>query len=103
MRKIIFTLLMLFSISAFAISLTDARSSGMVAENDKGYIEAIVNTSEVQDLVSEVNTKRYAEYQRIASDTGTSLAEVEKLSAQKIIGSLPVGNLIKINGQVIKK
>ncbi len=103
MKKIIFILLVLFPTFAHAISLSEARSSDMVAENDRGYIEAVNNSPEIQNLVNEVNAKRQAEYQRIASDTNTNLSEVEKLSAQRIIDSLPAGSMVKINGRMSKK
>ena len=103
MRKIIFILLVLFPAFAYAISITEARSSGMIAENDHGYIEAVNNSPEIQNLVNEVNTKRRVEYQKIADNTGTSLRDVETLSAKKIIDSLPTGSLLKIDGQLTKK
>jgi uncharacterized protein YdbL (DUF1318 family) len=103
MRKIIFMIVTCLPMIAFSMTLGEARASGMVAENDHGYIEAIVNSDEVASLVNEVNAKRREEYMRIAKNTGTSLEEVEKVSAKKIIDTLANGTLIKVNGQLSKK
>ena len=103
MRKLLLPFLILFPLIAFAMSLTEARNGGYIAENDHGYVEVVISNQDVLALANEVNSKRKAEYTKIAEQTGTSLNEVEIVSAKKIWQSLASGNLIKINGLVSKK
>ena len=103
MKKLLLAFFLLLPIYAWALSLSEARSQGLVAENDHGYIEAVVNRSDVSALVNEVNSKRKNEYARIAGQTNASIDEVESISAKKIIEALPSGSLVKINGTLSKK
>ena len=73
-----------FAVSAMALDLQSARSSGMVKENSDGYIEAVQSTSEVNALVSEVNGKRKKEYERISKENGQSVDVVGKLAAEQL-------------------
>ena len=91
---------------AMAISLDDAKASGVVGETTSGYLEAVVKnpTEEVKSLVREINTKRKIKYQEIAAQTGSSLADVEKLAALKAIEKTSPGFFVKSkNGTWIKK
>lgn len=74
--------------SASALTLSEARSSGLVAEKPSGYIEACSEAAEVAQLVSEVNAKRQASYQKIANQNGVEAALVAKKSAKKIQSKL---------------
>jgi len=103
MKKLLFIFTMLIPMFAFALDLAGARSSKLIAENDHGYIVALSDSSEVKQLVDEVNSKRRAEYQKIANQTATSITEVEHVSAQKIFNSIPNGTKIITNGQVSEK
>ena len=100
MKKLLFLITLVLPMFAFAISLSEARSAKLVAENDHGYLVSLSNTKEVEQLVNEVNSKRRAEYEKIASNTAASLAEVEQISAEKILSTLAPGSKIIINGQL---
>lgn len=103
MKKLLFLLVLISPMFAFAVSLSDARSEKLVAENDHGYLVALSNSQEVTQLVNEVNSKRRAEYEKIAISTAANLSDVEKISAQKIFNSLAPGCKIIIDGQITEK
>ena len=46
-----------FSFSAWAISLDDAKSQGLVGEDSSGYLGLVVNNSEAKAVVDEINAK----------------------------------------------
>lgn len=76
---------------AFALELHDARAQGLVGERADGYVEGMANAGGVASLVTDVNSKRKAEYARIAKEKGQTVDVVAKLAAQQIIGGLEPG------------
>lgn len=70
---------------AYALDLHSARASGVVAETSEGYIKAVKPSAEVDALVSEVNAKRRAEYERISKQNGQPVDVVGKLAAPQIM------------------
>lgn len=83
---------LLVALPAWALSLQEARSSGMVGEKLDGYVAALKNTPEVSSLVTEVNARRKQEYARISSQNGQPVDVVAKLAAQEVINKLPKGS-----------
>ena len=75
---------LLISASALALDLHSARSSGAVVELPTGYIKAAKLSPEVDALVTDVNAKRKAEYERIAKEKGSSVEAVAAVAAQEI-------------------
>lgn len=102
MKKLIpfIAALTLYSVSVFAdLSLEDAKSRGLVGEDASGYIAAVSSpTREVRVLVSSVNDKRRAEYERIADSNNISLSDVEVLAGKKAIEKTASGNYIRLPG-----
>lgn len=82
----------LFAFPAFALDLHQARNAGMVGEKSDGYITALKPSPDVSALVSDVNTKRQQEYQRISQQNRQPVDVVAKLAAMQIIGKLDAGN-----------
>lgn len=100
MRFILALLLMLAAFPAQALSLSEARSEGLVGETPQGYIAPVGTPSaEVRSLVNEVNSARRAEYQVIAGKTGSSLQQVEAVTGQRIYQQVPAGTYLMIDGQ----
>lgn len=94
----------IISSSAFALSLDEAKSKGMVGETVRGYLEAVAGQNEeVTALVKDINSKRKVEYQAIAQKNGTSLQAVELLAGKKAIEKTPAGQYVKTNGGWQKK
>ena len=83
------------------MSLADAKQQGLVGEQYDGYLGVVTSTSfsAVQSLVTSVNTKRRAEYQRIAKTNAISVADVEALAGQKALKKTLPGNYVKAQGQ----
>jgi len=86
MKKILLSAVLLFvSINAaWALSLQEARSQGLVIERADGYVEAAQLSPEVVALADEVNAKRKAEYERISKENGQPVEVVAKLAAEQI-------------------
>jgi hypothetical protein len=84
---------------ASALSLEEARSSGLVGETARGYIAPVqAPTPEVTQLVNQINAGRRTEYDRIARSTGTPIEQVEQRAAQKIYDQLPRGTYVQAAG-----
>ena len=70
-------LLVLAFQGAWAIDLQTAKEQGLVGEANTGYLAAVGTPSaEVRDLITEVNAKRKAEFERTAQKTGATLVQV---------------------------
>jgi uncharacterized protein YdbL (DUF1318 family) len=69
---------------ASALTLSEARSAGLVAELPSGYLKACRETAAVSQLVAEINAKRRAVYQKIANQNGVDESLVAEKSAKKI-------------------
>ncbi|GAA6183365.1 hypothetical protein NBRC116595_06130 [Aliiglaciecola sp. NS0011-25] len=94
---------LLFCSAVFALELDDAKQSGLVGEQDNGYLGAVVNRSDVMELVGEINVKRKAKYIELANKNNISLAQVEKLAAKKAFEKTAKGHYIKYDGDWVKK
>ncbi len=68
----------------YALDLQSARANGAVVEQSNGYIKAAKQSPEVEALVADVNSKRRAEYQRIAKEKGSSVDAVAAVAAAEI-------------------
>ncbi len=106
MKKTLFiliTALLITCQSAFALDLQTAKAQGLVGETLTGYLAPVKATPEVQQLVKTINTKRKAQYKKIAQRNGTSLQAVEQLAGKKAIEKTPPGQFIKTGGGWQKK
>lgn len=88
---------------AFALSLDEAKSKGLVGETPSGYLEVVQSNAEASSLAHEVNSKRREHYQEIAKKNGTPLKAVEELAGKKAIEKTVRGNYVKVNGAWVKK
>lgn len=85
--------------NAWALSLQDAKAQNLVGEQANGYLGAPTSSSaEVNYLITDINAKRKAEYERIANSTGTPLSTVESMAGQKAIADTLSGRYIKPSG-----
>lgn len=90
--------------AAYALSLDEARSSGLVGERPDGYVGVVSSTPDAEQLASSVNAARKEEYQKIAAKNGQAIDVVEKLAAAKIFQNIPGGTFVLgANGQWAKK
>lgn len=95
---------LVFSSSLWALDLHDAKAQGLVGETISGYLAPVGSvTPEITALVNSVNTQRNAQYQRIASQNGIAVSDVEALAGKKAIEKSAPGHYVNIAGQWQKK
>ena len=103
-KLLVFAAGILLSLNAFAISLQDAKSQGLVGEQANGYLGVIKSEPQATAVAKEVNAKRKAHYEKIARKNGISTSEVAKLAAQKAMKATKRGQYIKdSSGKWLKK
>jgi len=90
----VMSLSLLMALPAFALDLSQAKSSGQVGETNTGYIAAIKPSEEVDALVANINSQRKAQYQKIAKKNGISLQQVEARAGVKALEKTPTGEYI---------
>lgn len=89
---------------AFAIDLQTAKSQGLVGELSSGYLAAVETPSaDVKALITDVNVKRKAKYQEIATRNNITLKDVEELAGKKAIEKSKAGSFVKDGGSWKKK
>ena len=91
------------SFSAWAISLDDAKNQGLVGEDSSGYLGLVVQNAEAEAVVDDINTKRKAQYLKLAKKNNLSLSQVEALAAAKTIEKTQSGHYVEVNGNWVKK
>lgn len=93
----------LFSTFAFAIELDTAKEKGLVGEQQNGYLGVVVESREVMELINDINAKRKAKYQELATKNGITLEQVEILAAKKAYEKTKSGHYLQVNGQWLRK
>ncbi len=91
-------LLALLSASlAWALSLDEAKNSGLVGEQHNGYLGIVVArpSVELKHLVEEINSKRREVYQQIAQRNDLSLEAVTTLAGRKAVKKTAAGNYVQ--------
>lgn len=91
--------------AALAGPLEDAKAAGLVGEQPDGYLGTVPANppADVTALVRDINGKRQAAYQDIATRNNTSVEAVGQLAAQKIYNEAKPGTFLMVNGRWIKK
>lgn len=88
---------MALSLSAFALTLEEAKSQGLVGEQPSGYLGVVGASTPVLDtLVKDINQKRRSAYEAIAQRNGTQLGAVEQLAGKKAIEQTPAGQYVRL-------
>jgi len=89
-----------------ASSLSQPKADGLIGEQADGYLGLVVANApaDIKKLVAEINAKRKAGYQEIATKQGTSLSEVEKVGGNTAYEKTLRGNYFRdANGVWHKK
>lgn len=105
-RVIWIMLLLLVSLPAWALSLDQAKSQGLVGEQVNGYIGIVTSTpsSELRSLVTNVNQQRRTLYQRSAHEASVTLDVFEIRAGQRLQERAKAGEYIQDqNGQWRRK
>lgn len=88
---------------AVALDLKNAKAQGLIGETKTGYLAPVKSSSQVQQLVTSINAKRKAHYQKISKRNKTALSAVEQLAGKKAMSKTPAGQYVKMNGAWKKK
>lgn len=93
------------ALPAYAIDLDTAKAQGLVGEKPDGLLGIVGSpSSELQTLVSSVNSRRMAIFRDVAAKNGQSLAAVQAVSGDEFIARTPAGQYVmNRSGQWIKK
>lgn len=84
--------------AAQAMTLDEAKASGSVGEGLDGYVHLVDAASapaDVKALVDDINNKRKARYQEIATERGVPLSNVAALAGAKLIERAPAGEYVR--------
>lgn len=112
-RAVFIGLLLALSVSIAAPSASAADpqieaaiSQGLVGEKVDGFLGLVKGSApaDIERKVNEINAKRRALYQRLASETGTTLQQVGVVTGEKQIAKLPGGAYyMDASGQWVQK
>ncbi|GIC77574.1 YdbL family protein [Moritella sp. F3] len=97
MKRIFSTLIILFamSFSVQAIDLQSAKQAGLVGEQVNGYLGAVKPSGEVNALIKEVNEKRKAKYQELATKHNVTVNAISARAAKKAMSMTEKGQFIE--------
>ncbi|PKH06748.1 YdbL family protein [Moritella sp. Urea-trap-13] len=97
MKRIFSTLIILFamSFSVQAMDLQAAKQAGLVGEQVNGYLGAVKPSAEVNALVKEVNEKRKAKYQELATKHNVTVQAISARAAKKAMSMTEQGQFIE--------
>lgn len=94
------------SLSALALDLSGAmtllpaaKASGQLGEQTDGYLGVVRSGGQAAEIARLINQARRAEYQRLATQNGIRLSDVEAMAGKKAVEKTPPGQFIRIDGQ----
>ncbi|ATG17537.1 TPA: YdbL family protein [Providencia alcalifaciens] len=91
--------------SAFALTVEEGKSHGLVGETLSGYLAVIdQNSDNAKQLVERINAERKNRYAEIADKNGLKTNDVARIAGQKLVDRAPTGEYVRgINGQWVQK
>lgn len=92
-----YLILLLLSPGAWAVTLQEAKSDGLVGEQRDGYVGLVVNSvaADVVTLVRDVNSQRRQRYQQIAQQNGIAVEQVAALAYERAVEATRSGHFIQ--------
>ena len=84
-------------------ALGQAKASGLLGERPDGYLGVVQSSGQAEEIASQINQARRAEYHRLAQKNGISVSDVEAIAGKKAIEKTPPGQFIMLNGNWTKK
>lgn len=84
-------------------ALGQAKASGQLGEKPDGYLGVVQSGGEAEEIASQINQARRAEYRRLAQKNGISVSDVEAIAGKKALEKTPSGQIIQLNGSWVKK
>ena len=105
--KAFFSILFLavvLSLPAVALTLKEAKQSGIVGERVDGYLGIVRAHGDANKLILSVNAKRLNIYRKLETRNKLSVAAVAQLAGEKAIAKTAKGNFVQSAlGQWLKK
>ncbi|HHR5881228.1 TPA: YdbL family protein [Providencia alcalifaciens] len=91
--------------SAFALTVEEGKTHGIVGETLSGYLAVIEQSSaDAKQLVEHINAERKNRYTEIADKNGLKTNDVARMAGQKLVERAPAGEYVRgINGQWMQK
>lgn len=79
------------------MSLDEAKSAGLVGEQNDGYLGLVEQDvpSEVRQLVERVNRERRQRYEQIASENDIAVRDVARLAYARAVEATRSGNFVQ--------
>ena len=99
-------LMLLGSNAAFALSLQEAKSSGLAGERNDGYVGYVVSPprDDVKAVVKSVNNKRRAKFSESAKSNNVKIEQVANRFYQRAVNATATGNYYQdAGGAWVKK
>ncbi len=84
-------------------ALGAAKASGLLGEKPDGYLGVVKSSGDAEEIASQINQARRAEYHRVAKQNGISVGDVEAIAGKKAIEKTPTGQIIQLNGNWVRK
>lgn len=84
-------------------ALGTAKSAGLLGEKPDGYLGVVESRGDAEEIASQINQARRAEYHRVAKQNGVSVGDVEVIAGKKAIEKTPPGQIIQLNGNWVRK
>lgn len=83
--------------SAFALTLQEAKTEGLVGELRNGYVGLVVESvpAEVVAMVRDVNNQRRELYRDIAQQNDITVEQVAALAFEKAVEATPAGQYLQ--------
>ena len=97
--------MMTIAVAVADSALTQPKADGLIGEQANGYIGLVREDApaNIRRLVDEVNAKRKAGYQEIATKQGARLEDVERVGGNTAIEKTLEGNYVKDASGVWRK
>lgn len=103
--KILALCTFLASFQALALTIDEAKETGLLGETLSGYL-APINTSnqDAVKLATQINQEREKRYSEIAAKNNLKTNEVARIAGQKLVERASSGEFVSgINGQWLQK
>ncbi|MFC7332226.1 YdbL family protein [Rhodocista pekingensis] len=77
-------------------SLVAAKQAGLVGEKPDGLVGFVKDEvpADVRSMVDRVNAERRKQYAQVAQSTGQSLAQVQAVAGDRLVGATPSGQYV---------
>ncbi|HYQ37397.1 MAG TPA: YdbL family protein [Pseudomonas sp.] len=98
------------ALPAFALDLSGAmqalggaKAAGQLGEQTDGYLGVVQPGGQAEEIARLINQARRAEYQKLATQNGIGLSDVEAMAGKKAVDKTPAGQYIRLDGQWRRK